>query len=136
MNPSHSHSFVLVIAAFFVMSFCFMIPCQGENGIPDYKNANLPVEKRVEDLLKRMTLEEKLAQIQYLEETIQGNLTTVAGLIRKDGLGAAGKSAENMNAMQKFIIENTRLGIPVLLHGEAENGPRHKAKVIARFFHQ
>jgi len=148
MSPSHSHSFVLVIAAFFVMSFCCMISCQGGNGIPDYKNADLPVEKRIEDLLKRMTLEEKLAQIQCLreitgimdmleeglkEEIIQqqylGNSSTVTGLIRENGLGglrrksAAGKdAAETANALQKFISDNTRLGIPLLLHGEAENG--------------
>ena len=37
-----------------------------QNDLPDYRNPNLPVELRLNDLLERMTLEEKVAQIQSL----------------------------------------------------------------------
>jgi len=37
--------------------------CTVSDGAPDYKNPELPVEKRVEDLLEKMTVEEKLGQL-------------------------------------------------------------------------
>jgi hypothetical protein len=40
-----------------------MVYCGQKEELPVYKNTNLPVEKRVEDLLTRMTLEEKIDQL-------------------------------------------------------------------------
>lgn len=42
----------------------------GDNN-PDYKNPDLPIEKRVSDLLKRMTLEEKAAQMIAAEKDVK-----------------------------------------------------------------
>src|SRR5262245_41570456 len=120
----------------------------GEEG-PLYKDARQPVEVRVADLLGRMTLEEKVAQLQGLwikKTTIQddqGNFAPEkAKAVMPLGLGqisrpsestppsAAGRPkareprahAEYVNAIQKWVKENTRLGIPILFHEEALHG--------------
>ncbi len=92
---------------------------------PAYKNASLPVEKRVDDLMKRMTLEEKVAQLQTSISLTQpanvpllglGCLTEVLNSLTPKA------AAQKYNEIQKAFIENTRLGIPVLYHGEAVFG--------------
>jgi beta-glucosidase len=51
-------------------SFVFILlsvlapPLRAQTSPPDYKNPNLPTEKRVADLVSRMTLEEKILQMQ------------------------------------------------------------------------
>jgi len=107
-----------------------------------YKNATLPVKDRVADLLSRMTIEEKIAQMLCIwgqKKTMlfddEGNLST-ASLKRnlKHGLGQiarlsdshGGKNACEMaelaNSLQKFFAEETRLGIPVIFHEECLHG--------------
>jgi beta-glucosidase len=123
---------------------------------PLYKDASQPVEKRVEDLLARMTLEEKVAQLLTIWEH-KGNIQTPEGAFSPDkaslafpnGLGqiarpsdkrgvsvsnaAAGAAAgavnrdardtaEYVNAAQRWAMERTRLGIPILMHEEALHG--------------
>src|ERR1017187_851654 len=109
-----------------------------------YRNATLPAAKRVKDLLSRMTLEEKAAQMmcvwQKKAETLvdaNGNfdLAKAKGAFKKrHGLGQVGRPsdagkgqdargmAELTNAIQKFFIENSRLGIPVIFHEECLHG--------------
>ncbi|MGA2268611.1 MAG: glycoside hydrolase family 3 N-terminal domain-containing protein [Bryobacteraceae bacterium] len=109
-----------------------------------YRNPDLPAAKRAKDLLSRMTLEEKAAQMmcvwQRKAETLldaDGNFDLgKAKAAFKDGRGIgqvgrpsdAGKGrdargmAELTNAIQRFFIENTRLGIPVMFHEECLHG--------------
>src|SRR5215469_16505120 len=109
-----------------------------------YRNPALSEKKRVKDLLSRMTLEEKGAQMlciwQKKPHTLvdaDGNFDpTKAKQAFKDGhgLGQVGrpsdagkglnarKMAETTNAIQKFFIENSRLGIPVVFHEECLHG--------------
>jgi beta-glucosidase len=93
---------------------------------PAYRNAALPVEKRVDDLLARMTLEEKVAQLQC-----QVRDSKRTDELMKQGLGGLGcilrqyeaaEAAGQMNRIQKTMVEQTRLGIPVLMHDEALHG--------------
>lgn len=103
-----------------------------------YMDASLPVEQRVEDLLGRMTLEEKVAQMMALWEG-RATITDESG--RFDPTGAsewfrigigrieragegrgAREHAEYVNAIQRWVVDNTRLGIPVLFHEEALHG--------------
>ena len=95
---------------------------------PPYKRADLSVDARVRDLLGRMTLEEKFWQLFM----IPGDLDTPAndhshgifGLqIRagKDG-GTARGHAERINAIQRYFVEKTRLGIPIIPFEEAVHG--------------
>ena len=109
-----------------------------------YRNATLPAAKRVKDLLSRMTLEEKAAQMmcvwQKKAETLvdaDGNFDLAkakAAFKQRRGLGQVGRPsdagkgkdargmAELTNAIQKFFMENSRLGIPVIFHEECLHG--------------
>lgn len=112
---------------------------------PLYKNPNKPIDSRVNDLLKRMTLEEKIAQLQTVWvarqklETEIGEFTSEhAQAILGLGIGQVARPAENKatitpnktpaqtvaftNAVQKWLVENTRLGIPAIFHEEALHG--------------
>ena len=116
---------------------------------PAYKDPRQPLEVRVADLLGRMTLEEKVAQLQGLwikKTTIQdeqgGFAHEKAKTVMPHGLGqisrpsessppsAAGRPqareprahAEYVNALQKWARESTRLGIPLMFHEEALHG--------------
>jgi beta-glucosidase len=97
-------------------------------GPPPYKRADLAVDARVRDLLARMTLEEKFWQLFM----IPGDLDTPAndyshGIFglqtrpARDG-GTARAHAERINAIQKYFVEQTRLGIPIIPFEEAVHG--------------
>ncbi|HQR34228.1 MAG TPA: glycoside hydrolase family 3 N-terminal domain-containing protein [Blastocatellia bacterium] len=110
----------------------------------DYRNPNLPIERRVADLLSRMTIEEKVAQMTTLwvrkpqQKRPNGNFgdrgdfsPEEAAVVMKQGIGGIGRQrertdarrgAEYANAVQKWLKENTRLGIPALLHDEILHG--------------
>ena len=117
---------------------------QSSDKLP-YRDATLPVEQRLADLLKRMTLEEKIQQLQgtwqnrgqvhdpkLLFVGPQGEfLPEKAGTVLKEGLGEMSRPSENRgpremaeftNAIQKWMQDNTRLGIPVLFHEECLHG--------------
>ncbi len=112
---------------------------------PAYKNPKLSIEQRVADLLAWMTLEEKLAQIEsawgnrafvretqpFLADEKGAFLPERAQITLKNGLGQVSRPseypgggggpremAELTNAIQKWVKENTRLGIPVMFHEE------------------
>jgi len=107
-----------------------------------YKNPHLPVEERVADLLERMTLEEKAAQMLCIWEQKKTLMLDVHGQVDwvkfrqnfKNGLGQiarlndtnGGLNAAEMvrmaNELQRFFIEETRLGIPVIIHVECLHG--------------
>lgn len=100
-----------------------------------YKESSKPTDERVGDLLTRMTLDEKLAQLGglYVTELINesrvfsnakakdkiaygiGHISRVAG----SSLLKPNDSAALANAIQKFLAEQTRLGIPAIVHEES-----------------
>lgn len=93
---------------------------------PNYLNAQLPIEERVNDLLSRMTLEEKVAQLQCTSRRAEWEKN-----ITEKGIGGVGpvlrplsaaEAARKANEIQKHAIEKTRLGIPVIIHDEALHG--------------
>jgi len=113
--------------------------------LPPYQNPKLPVDQRVADLLSRMTLEEKVAQLEGAWENKQffpdaralyvddkGNfLPDKAAELLKFGLGEMSRPSENRgpremaeftNTMQRWVKENTRLGIPIIFHEECLHG--------------
>jgi len=101
-----------------------------------YKDANLPVEKRIKDLLKRMTLDEKIQQMDMYsgrdiaDTTGTGTLTfsekKLEEVIAATGIGSIHDfypaSADFPNKIQKYAIEKTRLGIPVMFIEEGLHG--------------
>lgn len=107
----------------------------------DYKNSGLPVQQRVNDLLKRMTTEEKFWQLFMLVEDwsmdksryncgafgFEGGVSaqdgsTAGQMIQITGTDNAAAMTRAINAAQKHFIENTRLGIPMLPFDEALHG--------------
>ncbi len=108
---------------------------------PLYRDSSQPVESRVADLLKRMTLEEKVAQLQGFRPSDphvfdqQGNFTggtdgptlnLGAGSIYAGSgdrfMRSAREGVLRMNSIQKYMREKTRLGIPVFFMAEALHG--------------
>ena len=109
-----------------------------------YRNSALPAADRVADLLSRMTLEEKAAQMMCVWQQKADKLVDAAGnfdpakaaaaFADGNGIGQVGRpsdagggkgargQAELTNAIQKFFIENSRLGIPVMFHEECLHG--------------
>ena len=104
----------------------------GEGAEPRYKDSSLPVEKRVEDLLGRMSVEEKVDQIsaQLLFPNEWDKRNYAKGHVRNPGhfLPDAGRNADPKSAAEvinedtRLSIEANRWGIPVLQHGEALHG--------------
>lgn len=109
-----------------------------------YQTADLPADRRVEDLLARMTLEEKAAQMMCVWQQKAQTLVDANGDFDLEkarrafadgrGLGQVGRPSDAgggkdargqatlTNAIQKFFLENSRLGIPVIFHEECLHG--------------
>jgi beta-glucosidase len=111
---------------------------------PRYRDSVLPAAQRVKDLLSRMTLEEKAAQMMCVWQKKAETLVDAGGNFDRQkakaafghghGIGQVGRpsdagqgkdpraTAELTNAIQRFFIENSRLGIPVVFHEECLHG--------------
>ncbi|MGB8212046.1 MAG: glycoside hydrolase family 3 N-terminal domain-containing protein [Anaerolineales bacterium] len=102
-----------------------------------YRNPSLTVEARVADLLSRMSLEEKIAQVSafHMQTNVLPNESTelddatrtqlangVGGLGRPGQNSSARDTAIATNAVQKYLREQTRLGIPAFFVDEALHG--------------
>lgn len=104
-----------------------------------YKDRSLPIDVRVKDLLSKMSLEEKVAQMRIFHANQGVELGEGGKLVLSDNakdrlqFGIAGiknpgehisplRAAQLNNQLQKFIIENNRWGIPALFVTESYNG--------------
>ena len=121
----------------------------GQKKLP-YKDPSLSVEERVSDLLSRMTLEEKIGQMRctlawnyyeidgnkvvpsesFKKDIAEGNIGMLWATYRADpwtqkslsnGLNPE-LAAKAGNALQRYVMEHTRLGIPLFLAEEAPHG--------------
>lgn len=103
-----------------------------------YQDPKLPVEERVRDLLQRMTLEEKCAQMRLLfpnAEMAKQIPFDVSYLEKnKHRCGAIynpySMPVQTVNAIQKWYVENTRLGIPVAVHSESLHCGSHETDTV------
>lgn len=105
-----------------------------KDATPLYKNASAPVEERVNDLLSRMTLEEKIMQLnQYTlgRNTVENNLREMAGAVPAEAGSVIyfSDDANLRNMMQKRCMEETRLGIPMIFGHDVIHGYRTIAPV-------
>ena len=119
-----------------------------------YKNPKLSPEVRTQDLLSRMTLDEKIAQLQcewlIAKTRVMTNgqfdekkaaerwgngigelarLNEDLSITRREQFGrtlSPRKGAELYNQMQRYFVEKTRLGIPVISHEECLHGQQSK----------
>ncbi|HYW34881.1 MAG TPA: glycoside hydrolase family 3 N-terminal domain-containing protein, partial [Balneolaceae bacterium] len=104
----------------------------GQQKTPDYKNPNLPISVRINDLISRMTLREKVRQMDMysghnagqnqLSPNKHRTIKQFEHIIGTRGIGAIHDlypaSAKEANKIQRYAITHTRLGIPVLFFEE------------------
>jgi beta-glucosidase len=108
----------------------FAAACGDDNSV--YRDASRPVEQRVTNLLKQMTLEEKVAQLDMLDaSSILESSTAVSpekmeSMMKNNTFGSVHDiypvSATLSNDIQRYVREQTRLGIPPLIIEEALHG--------------
>ncbi|UCH14611.1 MAG: glycoside hydrolase family 3 C-terminal domain-containing protein [Bacteroidales bacterium] len=140
----------------YILSLTLLLTTCEMTEIPEYKNSGLPVKERVEDLFKRMTLEEKVGQLfsHFLRDTSitlfndNDELVGIEGMEDiKHGVGAFftfefidwktfKRKIGRINNFQRYLIDSTRLGIPALmfaegLHGAMINGATSFPQAIA-----
>ena len=124
-----------------ILFICITGISVAQKAIPRYKNSSLPVEERVKDLLSRMTLEEKFWQMFMIPGDLENGkekyshgifgfqisasgktADAAAQLLNYSGGGSAFETAEKVNKIQKYFIEESRLGIPIIAFDEALHG--------------
>jgi len=129
-----------IINLVLILIIAFTFSCN-KNSEPKYKNPNLTVDERVDDLLSRMTTEEKFWQLfmipgdlsegkEKYKHGIFGFQLTAKGkskngaeqLLEYSTSGTAKQTAELINEIQKYFVEETRLGIPIIPFDEALHG--------------
>ncbi len=140
---SHFH-LIYTLLAILVISACDTGQKDAAEAV--YLDPDLPIDKRVEDLLSRMTLEEKVGQINWpcvymnrlgedipakqagVRKFVEGKLLsigpgggffTLANEISREGTR---QQAEVFNELQQLAIENTRLKIPLMQVEEGTHG--------------
>jgi beta-glucosidase len=109
---------------------------------PPYKNPKLPIEQRVEDLLARMTPEEKFWQCFMIPGEVKpgeeakythgifgfqvsaagANSNAAGQMLQYNATEGARQLAEKINRNQRYFIEQSRLGIPIIAFDEALHG--------------
>jgi beta-glucosidase len=125
---------------FFLLLLLVLVNTANAQVLP-YKNPKLSIDVRVADLLQRMTLEEKFWQLfmipgdldegkEKYKHGIFGFQTFAKGqtadaigqMLSYQSSGSALQTAEKINAIQKYFLEETRLGIPIIPFDEALHG--------------
>jgi beta-glucosidase len=141
---------------FFFFAFCLVYHISLSQSVLPYKNVSLTIEERVKDLLLRMTAEEKFWQLFMIpgeigkgdeEKYMNGLFGFQVSAASKNGDAAqqllnysisenALSLAKKINGIQKYFIEKTRLGIPIIafdegLHGLVRDGATAFPQAIA-----
>lgn len=122
----------------FVLIVCIVIlACTGFAELEPYKDKTLPINERVKDLLKRMTLEEKIAQMSNFQMNavsiieakksdinIEKVLKGISYGTMDDGYTSEeiGDVASRMEAFQDYLLHHSRLGIPAIMTSTAIHG--------------
>ena len=99
------------------ISSAILVSCQSSTSVKSND-----VEKRVEALLSQMTLEEKIGQMNQISPS--GDVNTTAELIKKGEVGSILNvaDAKTINAYQRTAVEQSRLGIPLIVGRDVIHG--------------
>ena len=105
------------------------LSAKDKKSIPLYKDAKAPIEKRIDDLISRMTLEEKVLQLNQYTLGRNNNVNNVGEEVKKvpSEIGSLiyfDINPELRNSMQKKAMEESRLGIPIIFGYDAIHGFR------------
>lgn len=105
---------------------CFATAATTKKDTPLYKDKSAPVEKRVDDLMGRMTLREKVLQLQNRGS---GRLDEIDRIFNGESYGCthemgttAAECAAMYKELQQYMLKNTRLGIPIITSAEGIQG--------------
>ncbi len=124
-NGRISHEDMQGKTAFFMTTAPLVSPSRTEAPVP-YKDATQPIEVRVEDLLSRMTLQEKADQIcqSVLQDFNPNNLQSESAQKIRPTYGSYIYFADvpARNAVQKLALEQSRLGIPAVFGADVIHG--------------
>lgn len=125
------------LALFLLIGFVFSNCSPNKSGRLPYKNPELSIDRRVDDLISRMTMDEKIAQLvfwgktdsflnkqdQFREESTRRLLKNGAGLVGFMKLKMEPQDyAAVTNRIQEILVKETRLGIPAMFFGEGLHG--------------
>ncbi len=128
------------IISLVLMAFCANAQFidANKNGRMDiYENPEADIADRIDDLLSQMNLDEKIAQMKSIStlqldnqkgdlskrEIINENIASGLGQLSRSGEDLLpGQSVEKLNKLQKYLLDNTRLGIPAIIHEECLHG--------------
>jgi beta-glucosidase len=137
----------LLVIAVGATALCWGVACAA--GVAMYKDPNATIDARIEDLLSRMTLDEKVAQMQSIWEDKVELFDSKRELDPRkmtqkypDGIGQFARPSDAtgpvsprllsgrdirgtirlVNALQHYALEHTRLGIPIMFHEEGLHG--------------
>ncbi len=123
--------------------FCSFVAMSLSAQTPIYKQAKYSTDERVEDLLNRMTIDEKVAQIRHITswylfneqeldlEKLKTHTANGVAIGFVDGFPLTSSNlSKHMRTIQEHMVENTRLGIPVFTVGESLHGSVHEGSTI------
>ena len=96
------------------------VSCNQSSSSPKYNDNQ--VEKKVENLLAKMSLEEKIGQMTQV--SFSGNIEQLASYIKEGKIGSLlnVSDPETSNELQKFAVEGSRLGIPIIFGRDVIHG--------------
>lgn len=104
-----------------ILSACLLLlPFASCTQVQD--NGDAAIEQKVEALLSKMTLEEKIGQMNQISS--YGNIEDMSGQIKKGEIGSILNEVDavRVNALQRVAVEESRLGIPLLIARDVIHG--------------
>lgn len=119
----------VLILGLCLLGVTYSLSSKDKKSIPLYKDAKAPIEKRIDDLISRMTLEEKILQLNQYTLGRNNNVNNVGEEVKKvpSEIGSLiyfDINPELRNSMQKKAMEESRLGIPIIFGYDAIHGFR------------